>query len=158
LDDPPPPPPPAVPERDRANDPKLKGLSIKEALAIHRSSVSCNGCHSKIDPWGIAFEEYDALGNLRKSKGAKIIDAKAELPSGVTVNGMVELKKELLRTRTDDLRKAVLHKIASYALGRSLTLTDFDAIDALVPALKKQEDRFANLVELIVTSETFLTK
>lgn len=158
LDDPPPPPPPAVPELDRANDPKLKGLSIKEALAIHRSSVSCNGCHSKIDPWGIAFEEYDALGNLRKSKGAKNIDAKAELPSGVTVDGMVELKKELLRTRTDDLRKAVLHKVASYALGRSLTLTDLDAIDALVPALKKQEDRFANLVELIVTSETFLTK
>ncbi len=120
--------------------------------------MSCNGCHSKIDPWGIAFEEYDALGHLRKSKGAKNIDAKAELPSGVTVDGMVELKKELLRTRTDDLRKAVLHKVASYALGRSLTLTDLDAIDALVPALKKQEDRFANLVELIVTSETFLTK
>ncbi len=158
LDDPPPPPPPNVPELDRASNPKLKGLSITEALAIHRNNNSCAGCHSKIDPWGIAFEEYDAIGNWRIQKAEKAVAAKAELPTGKTVNGMVELKKELLRMRSDDLRKAMLRKVASYALGRSLTLTDVEAMNMLLPALKQREDRFAALIELVVASEPFQTK
>lgn len=158
LDDPPPPPPPNVPELDRASDPKLKGLSITQALALHRNSMACMGCHTKIDPWGVAFEEYDAIGNLRKKKSSTAIDAKAELPTGVTVNGLRELKEELLRTRSDDLSRATLRKVASYALGRSLTLTDIEAVDALLPALKKRENRLAALLELVVTSEPFQSK
>jgi len=64
------------------------------------------GCHRKIDPWGIAFEEYDAVGNLqrdgvgatlRKRQTSQPIDAKAKLPTGVKVDGMRELRSELLR-------------------------------------------------------------
>ncbi|HND53073.1 MAG TPA: DUF1592 domain-containing protein, partial [Pirellulaceae bacterium] len=158
LDDPPPPPPPNVPELDRANDPKLKGLTISQALAQHRSSTSCNGCHTKIDPWGLAFEEFDAVGLLRKKKSSAAIDAKAELPTGVTVDGMRELKDELLRRRGDDLRRAMLRKVASYALGRSLTLADIEAMDALVPELKKRDDRLSSVIELVVASEPFQSK
>lgn len=158
LDDPPPPPPPNVPELDRASDPKLKGLTITQALALHRNSPTCAGCHTKIDPWGLAFEEFDAVGNRRKQNSSKTIDAKAELPTGVTINGMRELKDELLRTRSDDLRRAMLRKVAGYALGRSLTLTDMEAMDTLVPSLKKRDDGLAALVELIVASEPFQTK
>lgn len=158
LDDPPPPPPPNVPQLDRANDPKLKNLSITQALALHRDSMSCSGCHTKIDPWGLAFEEYGAIGNWRKQNSSQQIDAKAELPTGVTVNGMRELKSELLRSRTDDLRRAMLRKVASYALGRSLTLTDVEAMDSLLQDLKKREDRLSALVELVVASEPFQTK
>ena len=158
LDDPPPPPPPNVPQLDRANDPKLKNLSIMQALALHRDSMACSGCHTKIDPWGLAFEEYGAVGNWRAQKSSSAIDAKADLPTGVTVIGMRGLKDELLRSRTDDLRRAMLRKVASYALGRSLTLTDVEAMDLLLPALKKREDRMAALVELVVASEPFQTK
>lgn len=158
FDDPPPPPPPNVPELDRAGDPKLQGLTITQALALHRGSSACAGCHAKIDPWGLAFEEFDAVGNWKKQNSSKAIDAKAELPTGVTVNGMRELKDELLRTRSDDLRRAMLRKVASYALGRSLTLTDIEAMDTLLPSLKKRDDGLAALVELIVASEPFQTK
>jgi hypothetical protein len=158
LDDPPPPPPPNVPELDRAGDPKLKGLSIKEALALHRDSKACLGCHAKIDPWGLPFEQYDAIGRWREQKSSQAIDAKADLPTGVTVDGMRELKDELRRTRSDDLRRAVLRRVGSYALGRSLTLHDREAIDALLPALKDREDRLSAVIELVVASEPFQTK
>ncbi len=158
LDDPPPPPPPNVPQLDRDTDPKLKGLSITQALAVHRESMSCSGCHTKIDPWGIAFEEYGAVGNWRKQNSSQPIAATADFPSGVTVNGMRELKAELLRSRSDDLRRAMLRKVASYALGRSLTLTNVEAMDSLLQDLKKREDRLAALVELVVASEPFQTK
>src|SRR4029079_9564885 len=106
FDETPPPPPPNVPELDRAN-PKVKNLTIPQALEVHRNSTACMGCHRKIDPWGIAFEEYDALGNwqrdgiganLRKRRTSHPIDSKAELPGGVTVNGLSELRTELLRS------------------------------------------------------------
>ncbi|WP_197442377.1 DUF1592 domain-containing protein [Lignipirellula cremea] len=167
LDDPPPPPPPNVPELDRENDPKLRGLTVPEALALHRSSASCNSCHVKIDPWGVAFEEYDAVGNwqregigaeLRKRRTSHPIDSVANLPTGETVNGLQELKSELLRSQSDNFRRAMLRKVAAYALGRSLTLRDREAIDALAPALKDRGDRLSALIELIVASEPFQTK
>jgi mono/diheme cytochrome c family protein len=166
FDETPPPPPPNVPELNR-EDPKVRNLTIPQALAVHRNNAACMGCHRKIDPWGIAFEEYDAVGNwqrdgvgamLRKKRTSHPIDSKADLPTGVTISGLQELREELLKTKSDDFRRALLRKVSAYALGRSLNLTDIDAADALVPALRERGDRFVALVELIVASEAFGTK
>jgi hypothetical protein len=136
-------------------------------LAVHRNSAACMGCHRKIDPWGIAFEEYDAVGNwqrdglgatLRKRRTTHPIDAKAELPSGVKVDGLRELRDELLRSKADEFRRAMLRKMMAYALGRSLTLGDLAAADALVPTLRSREDRLPALIELIASAEPFRTK
>lgn len=166
FDETPPPPPPNVPELNRAN-PMVKNLTIPQALAVHRNSTACMGCHRKIDPWGTAFEEYDAVGNwqrdgvgagLRKRRTNHPIDAKAELPTGVKVDGMQELRTELLRSKSDDFRRAMLRKVMVYALGRSLTLGDVQAADALVPALRARGDRLPALIELIAASEPFQSK
>ena len=166
LDDPPPPPPPNVPELNREN-PKLRNLTIPQALAAHRDNTACAGCHRKIDPWGLAFEEYDAVGNwqrdglgaqLRKRRTSNPVDAKAELPSGAKVDGLSELRDELIRNRADDFRRAMLRKVMAYALGRSLTLRDTEAADALVPALRDRGDKFVALIELVVGSEPFQSK
>ncbi len=166
LDETPPPPPPNVPELNR-DSPKLKNLTIPQALAAHRDSAACVGCHRKIDPWGLAFEEYDAVGNwqhdgvgaeLRKKRTRNPIDAKVELPGGATVDGLSELRAELIRSRADDFRRAMLRKVMAYALGRSLTLGDTEAADSLVPALRGRGDRFAALIELVVESEPFQSK
>jgi hypothetical protein len=125
------------------------------------------GCHRKIDPWGIAFEEYDAVGNwqrdgqgaeLRKRRTSQPIESQAELPTGVKVGGMQELRKELLRAKSDDFRRALLRKMMAYALGRSLTLADVETADGLVAALRAREDRLPALIELIIASEPFQSK
>jgi hypothetical protein len=166
LDDPPPPPPPNVPELNR-EEPSLKGLTIPQALAVHRDVVSCNNCHRKIDPWGIAFEEYDAVGNwqrdgkglaLRQKRIEQPVVSETELPSGVKIGGLKELKEELVRSRADDFRRAIVRKMMAYALGRTLTLGDLETADALVPVLRTREDRLSALIELIVASEPFQSK
>jgi mono/diheme cytochrome c family protein len=166
LDETPPPPPPNVPELNR-DHPNVKNLTISQALAVHRSNASCMGCHQKFDPWGIAFEEYDAVGNwqrtgpgadLRKRRTVQPIESQAELPTGVTVGGMQELRAELLRAKSDDFRRALLRKVMAYALGRTLTLADVETADGLVAALRAREDRLPALIELIVASEPFQSK
>src|SRR5262249_54375341 len=148
-------------------DPGLKNLTIPQSLAIHRNSPTCMTCHQKINPWGIAFEEYDAVGNwqragvgqaLRKQRTQEPIDSQTVLPGGVKVAGMCDLKDELRRTKSDDFRRAMLHKVMAYALGRSLTLNDVETSDNLVPALRERGDRLPALIELIVASEPFQSK
>ena len=66
LDDPPSPPPPNVPELDQAQGSDEKLLTLKEKLIAHADNESCRDCHRKIDPWGLAFENYNALGQWRE--------------------------------------------------------------------------------------------
>ena len=166
LDDPPPPPPPNVPELNR-EEPELKNLTIPQALAVHRNSTACVSCHRKIDPWGIAFEEYDAVGNwqrdgrgatLREKRTQQPIDSETELPGGAKISGLKELREELIRSKSDDFRRAMVRKLMAYALGRRLSPGDVDTADALVPALRAREDRLSALIELIVASEPFQSK
>lgn len=166
LDETPPPPPPTVPELDR-KDPKIRDLTIPQAIALHRDSAACASCHKKIDPWGLAFEEYDAVGlwqrdgagaESRKRRTRHPIDSTAELPGGTKIDGLAGLQAELLKSKPDEFRKALLRKVMTYALGRSLTLEDLEAADDLAPSLKKRGDGLATLVELITASAAFQSK
>ena len=59
LGNPAPPPPPDVPPIE----PDIRGAStIKEQLAKHRDIEQCANCHKKIDPYGIALENFDVIG------------------------------------------------------------------------------------------------
>jgi mono/diheme cytochrome c family protein len=155
LDEPPPPPPPNVPEIER-KDPKNRGLNLRQMLAQHRESKACAGCHRQIDPWGLAFEEYDAQGRWRPPPPPKNpADALVELPNGAKINGLRELKAELVRSKADVIRRAVARKFLAYALGRTLSIADVEAADALAARLRDRGDGLGDLVAMIVQSEAF---
>ena len=154
LNDPPPPPPPAVPEIDLA-DPEIAKLSLKEQLADHRNQVACMSCHAKIDPWGIAFENYDALGRWRNQIEGKPVDASSRLFNEQELKGMDGLKRFLLENRQDQFVRALTYKMSAYALGRPLTFADHSTIDQIASSLRKKGDGLADLVGLIVTSQLF---
>ena len=67
LGDPPPPPPPAVPTLAQ-DDTTGQRLSLKQKLFAHRQDAACMNCHRKIDPWGVAFENYDGVGAWRDTR------------------------------------------------------------------------------------------
>ena len=48
-----------------ALSPPTKTLTIKETIDAHREEVSCNICHKKMDPLGIALENFDVMGRWR---------------------------------------------------------------------------------------------
>ncbi len=100
LNDPPPPPPPAVPQIDLAN-PEIAKMTLKERIEDHRNHAACMACHIKIDPWGIAFENYDALGQWRESIQGKPVDAASELFNKQSLDGIDGLKHYLLENRQD---------------------------------------------------------
>lgn len=157
LNDPPPPPPPAVPEIDLA-DPEIAKLTLKQRIEDHRNDPACISCHAKIDPWGIAFENFDAVGSWRSEVQGKTVDAASELFNGQKLNGMGGLKRFLLGNRQDQFVRALVHKMMTYALGRPLTFGDRSSVDQITADLRKQGDGLATMVELIATSELFHSK
>ncbi len=157
LNDPPPPPPPAVPEIDLA-DPEIAKLTLKERIEDHRNDAACLSCHKKIDPWGIAFENFDAVGSWRTQIDGKPIDASSILFNGEKLDGMDGLKRFLLENRQDQFVRAMVYKMTTYALGRPLTFADHSRIDQITADLREQGDGLATMVALIATSELFRSK
>ena len=59
----------------------------------HKNDPACMSCHMKIDPWGIAFENFDAVGKWRDSIG--------KTPSILRVNYTINMKEsELMASKT----------------------------------------------------------
>ena len=157
LDDPPPAPPPNVPEVDLTN-PEILKMTLKERIVDHRNKPACISCHSRIDPWGIAFENYDALGAFRTQIQDKPVDATSELFNRQTLAGMDGLKKYLLTDRQDQFARAMVHKLTAYALGRPLSFGDRADIDSLTAQLRQRDDGLGDLIQLIISSNLFNTK
>ena len=157
LNDPPPPPPPAVPEIDLA-DPEIAKMTLKQRIENHRNQAACMSCHVKIDPWGIAFENFDAVGNWRSDIEGKPVDASSLLFNKQRLDGMDGLKRFLLEYRQDQFARALVHKMTTYALGRPLTFGDRSSVDRITADVRKQGDGLATMVKFIVTSALFQSK
>lgn len=157
LNDPPPPPPAAVPEID-LTDPEIAKMTLKERIEDHRNQAACLSCHQKIDPWGVAFENYDALGRWRDQIDEKVVDAASVLPNDVSLDGIEGLKEYLIQDRSEQFVKATVEKIASFALGRQLALSDRAAVNEIAERVRESSDGIKTMVLSVVTSELFLSK
>ncbi len=158
LNDPPPPPPPNVPQVD-LTDPEILKMTLKEQIVNHRQKPACYSCHAKIDPWGIAFENYDAIGSWRTTDVKnKPVDATAELFNKQPLAGIDGLKRYLLFDRQDQFARAMVHKMTSYALGRPISFSDRADIETITSQFRKNGDKLRDLVTLIITSDLFHAK
>ncbi|HMF15370.1 MAG TPA: DUF1592 domain-containing protein, partial [Gemmataceae bacterium] len=153
-----PPPPPAVPElpKDEAN---LGELTLPQVLARHREDRNCAGCHRRFDSVGLVFEDFGPIGERRtKDLGGRPVQTAATFPDGKDRNGLNGLREYLHDKRQDDFLDNLCRKLFSYALGRSLLLSDRKALDAMRSKLAADGYAFGSLVESIVTSPQFLNK
>ncbi len=154
LNDPPPPPPPAVPQIDLAN-PEIAKMTLKERIEDHRNHAACMSCHAKIDPWGIAFENYDALGRWRDQINDRNVDAASELFNKQTLDGIDGLKRYLLENRQDQFVGAMVHKVATYALGRPLQFSDRADLEQIAAKVRQRGDGLRSLLVEIANSDLF---
>lgn len=172
LDDPPSPPPANVPSLD-PETPGFAQMTLKEQLEIHRLDPACGDCHKNIDPWGIPLENFDAVGlfrnealrlvaekkgQTRNKKELAAVDASDVMPDGHEIQGPEALKAYLLSEKEDQFAEALVRKLTTYALGRSLEFTDREQIDHLTKEFKKDDYRLDDLIDSIVTSKLFLTR
>jgi mono/diheme cytochrome c family protein len=154
LGAPPPPPPPNVPDlEEKSADGKV--LSMRERMAQHRANPVCASCHSRMDPLGLALENFDAVGRLRqRSESGEQIDATGALPDGTPFNGPQELRALLLEN-PERFVNTLTDRLLTYALGRGLQYHDAPTVRAIARGSAKHEYRFSDLILGIVQSAPF---
>ena len=177
-------PPAEVPAlSDSAGESAEQALTIVELLARHRTVESCNDCHFRLDPWGIPFEHYNAVGQYRPKvpkEGTRVsvyqkdqhtdmvgykaylasintveIPADARVPHGPKVDGLQELKAYLLKDRKDDIVENVVRRLLSYSIGRELNYRGRFAVEAIVEATRASDHGMRDIIISICKSDLF---
>lgn len=155
LGDAPPPPPPNVPDLD-PDAPGFQNLTLKEQLERHRDSASCRDCHAGIDPYGVVFEKYSAVGLLEEMRKKRPIDATSVLPDGTAIDGVADLKRYLIETEADAVSAALIEHLFAYGLGRDVSFADEDVLDAIQATVRADRYRVRTVIKEIVQSPAFL--
>jgi hypothetical protein len=168
LGQPPPPPPPGVP----LVEPDIRGAStIRQQLAKHRESDTCNRCHARIDPPGFAMEEFDVIGGYRKSyrslegKGPRVaktnyyvgqeVELGGELCDGRPFADFVNYRQRLAED-PETIARALAKHLLVYGCGRPVTHAERDAVDSVVESARRDQFGLRAMIHAVVESELFL--
>ncbi len=166
LGTPAPPPPPDVPPIE----PDIRGATtIQEQLEKHREIQQCSACHRKIDPYGIALENFDVIGGWREHYRALEPTANPNRPKlvdGQPVGSADELPRhgafadfqafrDLLKQDDRLVYENVAHQLATFALGRSMDFADDIALGKLAEDTKRSGGGLRTMIRELVASELF---
>ncbi|MFO0970302.1 MAG: DUF1592 domain-containing protein [Gemmataceae bacterium] len=143
---------PILPDEEGGADKR----TTRQMVEKHTTVASCAVCHVRIDPYGFAFENFDAIGRWRtKESGGLPIDARSKLKDGTEFEGIEGLRLYLLTKKRDVIVRLFCQRLLGYALGRATTLSDATLIDDMVSQLAKNEERVTAAVLAIVRSPQF---
>jgi len=158
-----PPPPPANVEPIATNPLDAPKATLRMKLEAHIHDQSCAACHAKIDPLGLAFENYDAIGRWRTEEvtdgtGANPkVNPAGKLPDGREYQTAEEFK-QLLLANLDQFNATFIEKLATYGLRRSVSFSDHDELKAIAAVGKAKDYRLRDIMEAFVCSELFLKR
>ncbi|QDT62528.1 Planctomycete cytochrome C [Stieleria bergensis] len=149
-------PPPAPPEEVPALVPDLNGVDTpRDQLVRHRRDPACFECHKRMDPLGLALENFDVIGRYRAAyETGATIDPAGQI-FGTKFQNVTELRK-LLRTQQDPFAKSLIIKLAEYAKGRRLNRRDLEIVDQVAAKSKQDEHRFQSMLRHLLASELLL--
>ena len=143
---------PIIPDEEGGADKR----TTRQQVEKHVSDASCAACHVRIDPYGFAFENFDAIGRWRtKEVGGLPVDTKAKLRDGTEFEGIDGLRNHLLTKKKDVIVRLFCQRLLGYSLGRATTLSDTSLIDEMVAELNKNDGRLSAAVLTIVRSPQF---
>ncbi len=153
----PPPPAPAnvPPLEDAVKEVNDHQPTLRESLAKHREDALCRSCHNRMDPLGLALENFNALGMWRDQERKQPIDAAGRLITGETFNDVRELKRVLVTKHRSDFYHCLAEKFLTYALGRGVEYYDVETLDRIVAQLEKENGKFSALLNGVIESAPF---
>ncbi len=154
-----PPPPPANVDPIEPIPPTGTKITIRQRIEAHARNTSCAACHAKIDPLGLAFDQYDAVGQWRTRELVPtgvgenpVVDASGVMPDGRTFKDSVQFKKLLIDDR-NLIARALIEHLCTYALRRVLTVDDQDDLKLIEAEAKKNEYRVKDIIRAVALSD-----
>jgi hypothetical protein len=151
----PPPDVPAIP----SNEADLGSLTLAQTMARHREDPNCASCHATFDFFGLAYEGYGPVGERRqRDLGGRPVQPTTDFPDGVQRSDVSGILEYVRARRQQDFVDNLSRRLVSYALGRSVILSDRKLLGQMQASLRANGNQFSTLVETLVTSPQFLLK
>jgi len=154
-----PPQPPANVDPIEPIPPTGTRITIRQRIEAHTKNASCAACHSTIDPLGLAFDEYDAVGQWRTRELVPtgvgenpLVDASGEMSDGRAFNNAVEFRKLLLEDRSR-IARAFIEHLCTYALRRVLTVDDQEDLKRIEAEAGKSDYRVRDIIRAVALSD-----
>ena len=154
-----PPPPPANVDPIEPVPPTGNKITIRQRIEAHARNANCAACHRTIDPLGLAFDQYDAIGQWRTHEHIPtgvgpnpLVNASGIMPDGRKFADSVQFKQLLLEER-DTIARAFIEHLCTYALRRVLTVDDRDDLDLIAAEAKKNQYRVKDIVRAVAQSD-----
>jgi mono/diheme cytochrome c family protein len=155
LGTPAPPAPPNVPELEEARRATNQRLTMRQTMEIHREKAICASCHARMDPIGLAMENFNALGKFRSEEAGLPIDTAGQLITGEKFNNVQELVHILTTSRKKDFYRCATEKLLTYATGRGVEYYDAPTIERIVEQLERDGGRTRTLIYGVIESAPF---
>ncbi|MFT5093314.1 MAG: hypothetical protein ACI8P0_000291 [Planctomycetaceae bacterium] len=155
-----PPPPPANVDPIEPNPVDAPKATLRMKLEAHKHDPRCASCHRKIDPLGLAFDNFNAIGEWRTHEVVEgtgddpLVDASGELPDGRTFRNAKEFK-QLLLADLDSFNETFIEKLAIYGLRRTMTIDDREELRAIAKVGRESDYRVRDIVTAFVLSDLF---
>jgi hypothetical protein len=124
----------------------------RQQLEQHRASATCAACHSLMDPIGLAFENFDAIGRYRDTDRGLPIDPSGSL-DGAAFSGPRELGQRLRESAAT--HQCMMRNLFRYVLGENEDAGGEAWILELEHQFDQSKQHFPELVLGFVTSDLF---
>jgi hypothetical protein len=130
--------------------------TTRERFAQHRTDPACAACHSLMDPIGLGFEHYDAIGVWRDTDNGFPVDATGQI-NGSDVSGpfdgAIELSKKLANSQ--QVKDCFVQTWFSFAHGRSITQADLGNLAVLSQAFAAHSFQISELLVAMTQTTSF---
>jgi PAS domain-containing protein len=154
-----PPQPPANVDPIEPIPPTGTRITIRQRIEAHTTNASCAACHRTIDPLGLAFDEYDAVGQWRTRELVPtgvgenpLVDASGEMPDGRSFSNAAQFRKLLLEDR-GRIARAFIEHLCTYALRRVLTVDDQEDLKRIETEAEKSDYRVRDIIRAVALSD-----
>ena len=157
-----PPPPPANVDPIPTNPTGPKS-TLRQKLEAHVHDSRCATCHSRIDPLGLAFENFDAIGRWRTEEITDGTGANPKVISSGMLSDGREYRdtrefKQLLLKDMDAFQMTFLEKLATFGMRRTMGFADREELKKIATASKAKDYRLRDLIECFVCSDLFQSR
>lgn len=150
---------PDVPINVDAKLPDEPTWTLRKRLSITEAD-SCYKCHSKMNPLGLPFEQFDHYGRYRtKELGKPVNTASKIINSGETkLDGVIKNPFEMISTLAESERveQVFVRHVFRFFMGRNETLGDSKTLQDAHKAYVESNGSMKALVTSILCSDSFI--
>jgi hypothetical protein len=129
--------------------------TTRQEVELLTGQDGCDGCHQAINPPGFAFENFDAVGQLRSTENGVAVDTSGTMTldqADVPFTGAIEMVDALAASA--EARSCYVGKWLQFAYGRDLAAGD----EAARTELGLAPTSVHQLVAMVATTDAFLSR